>query len=339
MKVAVFSTKSYDRAFLDTANQGQHELYYYEARLEPSTAALATGCPAVCIFVNDDASPETLRVLAANGTRLIALRCTGFNNVNLAVAAELGMRVVRVTVYSPYSVAEHAVALIQALNRKIHRAYNRVREGNFSLDGLVGFDLYGKTVGVLGTGKIGRIFGQIMKGFGCTILGYDVYPAPEFEAMGGRYVELPELFASSDIISVHVPLLPTTRHIINEEAIAQMKPGVVLINPSRGALVDTEAVIEGLKSKKIGALGMDVYEHEEDLFFEDLSSEIIDDDMIGRLLMFPNVIITGHQAFLTNEAQSQIAQTTIESITDFEQNSPLKNELKPPEKAPAGTPA
>jgi D-lactate dehydrogenase len=236
-------------------------------------------------------------------------------------------------------VAEHAVALIQALNRKIHRAYNRVREGNFSLEGLVGFDLHGKTVGVLGTGKIGRIFAQIMAGFGCTLLGYDLYPSPEFEQLGGRYVELPELFASSDIISVHVPLLPTTRHIINEAAIAQMKPGVVLINPSRGALVDTEAVIEGLKTKKIGALGMDVYEHEEDLFFEDLSNEIIDDDMFERLLMFPNVIITGHQAFLTSEAQSQIAATTIESITDFEQNKPLKNELKPPEKAPTGAPA
>jgi D-lactate dehydrogenase len=336
MKVAVFSTKSYDRQFLSSANAGHgHELALYEPRLEPNTAPLAAGYPAICIFVNDDASAETLKILAANGTRLLALRCTGFNNVDLKAAAEQNIRVVRVTVYSPYSVAEHTVGMILALNRKIHRAYQRVREGNFALDGLVGFDLRGKTVGVLGTGKIGRVFAEIMRGFGCTILGYDVYPNDEFRQLGGNYVELSELYASSDVISVHVPLLPSTYHIINTDSISQMKPGVILVNPSRGGLVDTEAVIEGLKSKRIGALGMDVYEHEEDLFFEDLSNEIIKDDMFERLLMFPNVIITGHQAFLTQEAQGQIAQTTIESISDFEQGNPLKNEIKLLEKTAA----
>lgn len=331
MKVAVFSTKSYDRHFLTTTNKSHHhEFVFHETLLKPETAALAVGCPAVCIFVNDDASASTLERLAAGGTQLIALRSTGFNNVDLQAAVELGMKVVRVTVYSPFSVAEHGVALLQCLNRKIHRAYNRTREGNFTLDGLMGVDLYGRTVGVVGTGKIGRIFAKIMKhGFGCEILGYDVHHNPEFAGdLGGKYVDLPELLSQSDIISLHCPLTPENHHLIDQSAIAQMKPGVILINTSRGGLVDAEALIEGLKAKKIGALGLDVYEQESSLFFEDFSSEIIQDDVIERLLSFPNVIVTGHQAFFTQEAIQTIAETTIASITDFEQGQPLMNEIQ-----------
>jgi D-lactate dehydrogenase len=338
MKVAVFSTKSYDRQFLSDANSPHgHELIFHETPLNPASAALASGSPVVCIFVNDDASIDTLKILAAGGTRLIALRCTGFNNVNLQIAAELGMKVVRVTVYSPYSVAEHTLALLQCLNRKIHRAYNRTRDGNFTLDGLMGTDLQGLTVGIIGTGKIGRIFAKIMgQGFGCQLLGYDLYPNSEFETeLGGQYVPLTELFNQSDVISLHCPLTPENHYLINGEAIAQMKPGVILINTSRGALVDTEAVIAGLKAKQIGALGLDVYEQESDLFFEDLSCEIIQDDMIERLLSFRNVIVTGHQAFFTQEAIGTICQTTLASITEFEQGKPLSNEIKPPEKVPA----
>lgn len=331
MRVAVFSAKAYDRQFLQTAREAHlHEFVFHETLLKPETASLAAGYPAVCIFVNDDASANTLEQLAAGGTQLIALRCTGFNNVDLEVAAALGIKVVRVTVYSPFSVAEHVVALLQCLNRKIHRAYNRTREGNFTLDGLMGFDLYGRTVGVVGTGKIGRIFAKIMKnGFECEILGYDVYHNPEFEdEIGGKYVSLPELFSQSDIISLHCPLTSENHYMIDQTAISHMKPGVILINTSRGGLVDTEAVIDGLKAKKIGALGLDVYEQESNLFFEDFSSEIIQDDVIERLLSFPNVIITGHQAFFTQEAIQTISETTIASITEFEQGRPLTNEIR-----------
>ncbi len=335
MKVAVFSTKSYDRQFLTDANVDHgHELIFHETHLNPATATLADGCAAVCIFVNDEATADTLKKLAAGGTQLIALRCTGFNNVDLNVAAELGIKVVRVTVYSPYSVAEHAVALLQCLNRKIHRAYNRTRDNNFALDGLMGVDLHDRTVGIIGTGKIGQIFAKIMgQGFGCKLLGYDLYPNPTFESeLGGNYVTLPELFSQSDVISLHCPLTPENHYLINEAAIAQMKPGVMIINTSRGGLVDTEAVIAGLRSKQIGALGLDVYEQESDLFFEDLSSEIMQDDQIDRLLSFPNVTMTGHQAFFTQEAIGTIAQTTLASITEFAQGQPLSNEIKPPEK-------
>jgi D-lactate dehydrogenase len=329
MKVAVFSTKAYDRQFLAAANSdNQHDLAFLEPRLNRDTAILAAGFPAVCVFVHDQVDATTLEILASNGTRLVALRCAGFNNVDLKAAADLGITIVRVPAYSPYGVAEHAVGLILCLNRKIHRAHNRVREGNFSLDGLLGFNLNHRTVGIIGTGKIGLILGQIMKGFGCNLLAYDVYQNPELETLGGKYVELPELFAKSDIISLHCPLIPETHHLINEQAIAQMKPGMMIINTSRGALIDTQAVIEGLKSGKIGYLGVDVYEQESELFFEDLSGEIIQDDIFQRLTTFPNVLITGHQAFFTAEALSNIADTTFANITDFEQSRPCANEIR-----------
>lgn len=329
MKVAVFSTKSYDRQFLEAANANyEHELVFFEPKLDRDTAMLAAGFSAVCVFVNDELDAKTLEILASNGIRLVALRCTGFNNVDLKAAAELGITAVRVTTYSPYAVAEHAVGLILTLNRKIHRAYNRVREGNFSLEGLLGFDLRDRTVGVIGTGKIGLIFAQIMNGFGCQLLGYDMRPNPKFEELGAaKYVELAELFENADIISLHCPLTPETRHLINADAVDQMKPGVMLINTSRGALIDTQAAIKGLKSQKIGALGLDVYEQESDLFFEDLSNNIIQDDLFERLLTFPNVIVTGHQAFFTAEALRDISETTLSNITDVEQGHPCSNEI------------
>ena len=331
MKVAVFSTKPYDRQFLETANastQDIHQLSFFEARLDMATAPLAAGFPVVCAFVNDNLDAPTLKILADQGTQLIALRCTGFNNVDMQAAKDSGLKVVRVTAYSPYSVAEFALGMILSLNRKIHRAYNRTREGNFALDGLLGFDLHGRTIGVIGTGKIGLIFANLMTAFGCQILGYDPYPNPEFTKNPlCRYVPLAELFAKADIISLHCPLSPETRYIINAQAIEQMKPGVILINTSRGALIDTRAVIIGLKSKTIGALGLDVYEQEAELFFEDLSNEIIQDDTFERLLTFPNVLVTGHQAFFTEDALSDIAATTIDNITNFATNQPLTNQV------------
>ena len=334
MKVAVFSTKSYDRQFLDLENfisQAAHELVYFETRLEPKTASLAEECAAVCVFVNDDLGTKTLEILAAQGTKLIALRCTGFNNVNLKTAAKLGIKVVRVTSYSPYSVAEHAVGLILMLNRKLYRAYNRVRDDNFALDGLLGFDLRDRTVGVIGTGKIGQIFAQIMHGFGCHLLGYDAFPNENFEKIGdAKYVSLTELWERSDIISLHCPLLPETQNMIDKNAIAQMKSGVMLINTSRGKLVDTKAVIEGIKSGQIGYVGIDVYEEEEKLFFEDLSDTIIQDDTFQLLQSFSNVVITAHQAFFTENALKDISHTTIANLTDFEREKPLKNEVPTP---------
>ena len=328
MKIAVFSTKKYDRHFFETVNANyNYELVFFKPRLSESTAVLASGCPGVCVFVNDQLDRQTLKTLARNGTRLIALRCAGYNNVDLKAATELGMKVVRVPAYSPYAVAEHTIALILTLNRKTHKAYNRVREGNFSLDGLLGFDLHGRTVGIAGTGKIGRIVGKILQGFGCKILAYDLYPNAEFAASGVKYVEPLELAEKSDIITLHCPLTPETHHIINEQSINCMKPGVMLINTSRGALIDTKAIIKGLKSKKIGSLALDVYEQEENLFFEDLSNEVIEDDVFQRLLTFPNVIITGHQAFFTENALQNIAQTTLTNITDFEQGKSCPNQV------------
>jgi len=331
MKVAVFSTKSYDRRFIqleNTVSQANHEFVFFDARLEAQTASLANGFPAICVFVNDDLGTEVLEILAAQGTKLIALRCTGFNNVNLKTAAKLGIKVVRVTDYSPYSVAEHAVGLILMLNRKLYRAYNRVRDDNFALDGLLGFDLRDRTIGVVGTGKIGQIFAQIMQGFGCNILGYDVYPNPNFEKLeNAQYVSLEELWQRSDIISLHCPLFPETHHLINQETIAQMKSGVMLINTSRGKLVDTKAVIDGIKSEKIGYVGIDVYEEEDKLFFEDLSDTIIQDDTFQLLQSFPNVVITAHQGFFTENALDDIARTTITNLSDFEQGKPLQNQV------------
>jgi D-lactate dehydrogenase len=329
MKVAVFNTKPYDRDFLLTANYDhEHDLVFFEPPLDRHTAPLARGYPAVCAFVNDELDATTLEILAHNGTRFIALRCAGFNQVDLKRADELGLIVVRVPAYSPYAVAEHTVGLMLTLNRKIHRAYNRVREGNFSLNGLLGFDFHGRTVGVIGTGKIGQIVAQIMQGFGCQILAYDVQPNPACEKIGAKYVELPKLFANSDVITLHCPLTPQTHHLIDEAAIAQMKAGVMLINTSRGALLDTNAAIHGLKSQKIGALALDAYEQEADLFFEDLSNQIIHDDTFERLMTFPNVLVTAHQAFFTKEALQNIAETTLENITDIEQNRECPNQIQ-----------
>lgn len=327
MKVAFFSTKSYDRQSFEAVNVNyQHELTFFEVQLNAKTALLAAGFPAVCLFINDRADAAALDVLAAQGTRLLVLRSAGYNNVDLQQAAALGMKVVRVPAYSPYAVAEHAVALILALNRKLYKAYNRVRDDNFSLEGLLGFDLYGCTVGVVGTGKIGMVFARIMHGFGCSLLGYDAYPNPQFEAIGNaRYVLLPELLANSDIISLHCPLLPETHHLINASTIAQMKSGVMLINTSRGALIDTTAGISGIKSGKIGYLGIDVYEQEDELFFQDLSDTIVQDDTFQLLQSFPNVVITAHQGFFTRNALENIATTTLSNIADFEQDRPLQN--------------
>ncbi|MBK57649.1 2-hydroxyacid dehydrogenase [Stutzerimonas stutzeri] len=321
MRIAVFSTKPYDRTFLDQANQvHQHQLVYLDARLTVETAALASGFSGVCVFVNDKLDREVLQLLHANGTRLIALRSAGFNNVDLPEAERLEMTVVRVPAYSPHAVAEHAVALILSLNRMTFRAYNRVREGNFSLDGLLGFDLYGKTVGVIGTGKIGLIFADIMRGFGCRVLAHDPFPSADAKAFV-TYVPLEQLFEEADIISLHCPLTPETHHLIDDAAIAQMKQGVMLVNTGRGRVVDTRAVIDGLKSGKIGRLGLDVYEEEENLFFQDLSQRVISDDQFMRLTTFPNVLITGHQAFFTAEALTNIAETTLANISAFEQGS------------------
>jgi len=328
MKIAVFSTKRYDRDFLEKANASAgHQITYFDVPLEQETAALAAAYDAVCIFVNDKADAGVLEALSHGGTRLVALRCTGFNNVDLQAAARVGLKVVRVVTYSPYSVAEHAVALLLAINRKIHRAHNRTRDSNFSLDGLMGFDLHGKTVAVVGTGKIGRVFAQIMLGFGCEVIGYDKYPSPEFEALGVRYAKPGEIGARADIISLHCPLTPETHHIINADTLARAKRGALLINTSRGGLVDTEAAIEALKSGQLGGLAIDVYEQEADLFFRDLSSAIISDDVFQRLLSFPNVIVTGHQAFFTREAVSTICETTINSINEFAAGQPLSNEI------------
>jgi D-lactate dehydrogenase len=328
MKVAVFSSQSYDREFLSAANQNSdRELVFFEPRLTRETVALAAGFPVVCVFINDELGEETLRQLANQGTKLIALRSAGYNNVDLSVAKELGMTVVRVPAYSPYAVAEHAVGLILTLNRKLHKAYNRVRDDNFSLEGLLGFDLHESTVGVIGTGKIGQCFARIMKGFGCHLLAYDVHQNPDCVAMGVKYVDLPELLAASEIISLHCPLIPQTYHLINADSLQYVKSGVMLINTSRGGLIDTSAAIAGIKSGKIGYLGIDVYEQEDELFFQDLSDSIIQDDTFQLLQSFPNVVITAHQAFFTRNAMKNIAETTIANIADFEQGGVCVNQV------------
>ncbi|MDJ0962047.1 MAG: 2-hydroxyacid dehydrogenase [Acidimicrobiia bacterium] len=328
MRIAVYSTKPYDREFLaNAASETNLELDYFEARLTPSTAALADGYDAVCAFVNDDLGAAVLLRLADAGVKLIALRSAGFNHVDLDAAARLGLPVVRVPAYSPQSVAEHTVALMLALDRKIHRAHSRVREGNFALDGLLGFDIGSRTVGIVGTGKIGVAVATILRGFGCRLIGYDVAENPEAVALGVEYVSLRELWEQADIISLHAPLTPDTHHLVDAFAVATMRDGVMLINTSRGALIDTAAAIEGLKTGKIGHLGLDVYEEESDLFFEDLSDTVIQDDMFSRLLTFPNVLITGHQAFFTVEALQAIANTTIENIVAFADGRASGNEL------------
>jgi D-lactate dehydrogenase len=325
MNVAVFSTKKYDRAFLDRANAQRHELHFLEPHLDENTAALTRGRNAVCAFVNDKLDAAVLQLLADEGIRLIALRCAGFNNVDMPVAQRLGITVARVPAYSPHAVAEHTIALILALNRRLHRAYNRVREGNFALEGLLGFDLNGRTAGVIGTGKIGAVAAKILHGFGCNVLAFDPYPDEGCRSLGVRYVEMDELLSTSDIVTLHCPLTPENYHLINADALAKMKHGTMLINTSRGGLLDTRAVIDALKSGKLGHVGLDVYEEESDLFFEDLSSKILRDDIFSRLLTFPNVIITGHQGFFTRDALENIARTTIGNVTEFEENGSCTN--------------
>jgi D-lactate dehydrogenase len=328
MQVAVFSTRTYDRRFLHAANAAAgHNLAFLEPRLTSETSVLADGAGAVCAFVNDQLDAVVLGDLARRGVRLVALRCAGFNNVDLAAARDLGIAVARVPGYSPHAVAEHTLALILTLNRKTHRAYARIREGNFVLDGLLGFDLHGRTAGVVGTGRIGAQVVRILHGFGCRLLAHDPSPNPDCEALGARYVTLPELLGASDIITLHCPLTPRTRHMIDADALRQAKPGVMLINTSRGALIDTRAVIEPLKSGRIGHLGLDVYEEEADLFFEDLSQQAIQDDVFARLLTFPNVIVTGHQGFFTREALENIAGTTLANISAFESSGRAVHEV------------
>lgn len=323
MKLVLFSAKSYDRAFFTAANQtAGHELVFLEPRLTHDTCLLAQGAPAICGFVHDQLDAHVLLTLSRQGTRLIALRCAGFNNVDLEVAHQLDLIVTRVPAYSPHAVAEHSVALLLALSRKLHKAYNRVREGNFALDGLLGFELWQQVAGVIGTGKIGALVAKILRGFGCQVLAYDVVENPGLVEAGVQYVPLEELIRRSDIITLHCPLQPDTYHLINQDSLAHMKRGVVIINTSRGPLLDTEAAVHGLKSGKIGALGMDVYEEEGDLFYEDLSNRVIQDDVFSRMLTFPNVIITGHQAFFTQHAMEAIAQETLANVTAFEQGQP-----------------
>ena len=328
MKTAVFSTKPYDAKFLTAANASAgHELDFFEEKLSPHTAKLAEGHVAVCAFVNDILNARTLDILHRQNVRFVALRCAGFNQVDVRYASSLGLKITHVPAYSPYAVAEFALALVLALNRRIHRAYNRVRDGNFSIDGLLGFDLHQKTVGIVGTGKIGRVLSGLFTGFGVNLLGYDLYQNREFIELGGKYVDLETLFAESDIISLHCPLTPQTFHLIDAESVGKMKKGVMIINTSRGALVDASAVIEGLKSEQIGYLGLDVYEQEADLFYENLSERIIQDDVLQRLVTFPNVIVTSHQAYFTDRALENISNTTVANLTAFERGDTLVNEV------------
>lgn len=317
MRIAIYSSHAYERPFLEEANrEHRHELLHLDARLDATTAALAADCQVAAIFANDDASAPSLRALKAVGVQCLALRSAGFNHVDLEEAARLGLPIARVPAYSPHAVAEHAVALMLALNRKIHRAYHRVREQNFALDGLMGFDMFGKTAGIVGTGKIGAAAAQILNGFGCTLLFSDPVRNPECEPLGA-YVPLEELLARSDIVTLHCPLNPATHHMIGEAALAAMRPGAMLINTSRGGVIDTRALIVALKRGHLGAVGLDVYEEEGDLFFKDLSARPILDDVFARLVTFPNVLVTAHQGFMTREAIGAIARTTIENATGF----------------------
>lgn len=324
MTITFFSAKPYDRQFFDAANQSfGFELNYFETHLGPHIINAIERTDAVCVFVNDKLNESVLGELASKGVKVVALRCAGFNNVDLKAAKKLGIKVCRVPAYSPEAVAEHAVAMILTLNRKTHKAYNRVREQNFSLNGLLGFNLNGKTIGVLGTGNIGTCFCKIMIGFGCKVMAFDLAPNPDLERLGVSYVSKEELFACADVLSLHCPLNESTHHIINKDALGKMRKGVMLINTSRGGLIDTKSVIDSLKSRQLGYLGIDVYEQEEKLFFRDLSANIIEDDTIQRLMSFPNVLVTAHQAFFTEEALQQIAFTTMRSLDELLNNRPL----------------
>lgn len=322
MKVAFYSTKEYDKEFFKRA-QGGHEFLFFKNSLSSETAPLANGCEAVCVFVNDELTRDVLMRLKHEGVKLVALRCAGFNNVDLEAAEEFGIKVARVPAYSPHAVAEHAVAMLLTLNRKTHRAYNRVREGNFELHGLMGFDLVNKTVGIFGTGKIGLAFAKIMKGFGCRVLVYDPFPCEE--AKQYELVDQEQIYAECDVVSLHCPLLESTYHLYNEETFKKSKPGFTLINTGRGALVDASSAITALKMGQLGYLAMDVYEEERDYFFADQSSGIIQDDVLMRLMTFHNVLITGHQAFFTTEAMEGIVNTTMTNINAFEAGEELVN--------------
>jgi D-lactate dehydrogenase len=328
VRVGVFSTKRYDRESLSAANQGgRHQLEFLETRLTGETASIAARYPAVCVFVNDRVDAGVVSALAAGETRLVALRCAGFNNVDLQAAGQAGIAVVRVPAYSPFAVAEHTLALILTLKRKIHRSINRVREGNFSLEGLLGTELHGSTVGIVGTGRIGATVARVLSGFGVTLLAFDVHRDPGCEALGVRYVGVDELLRASDVVTLHCPLTPETRHLLNAERLASMRPDALVVNTSRGALIDTPAIVAALKAGRLRGLAIDVYEEEDRLFFEDHSAEVMQDDTLARLLTLPNVVVTGHQAFFTDKALSEIARTTLDNITAFEQGGPLPNRL------------
>ncbi len=338
MTVAFYDTKPYDREYFErTAEAGRLRRQFHEFRLTSETAASVDGAQGVCVFVNDRLDASCLKQLHDSGVRVVALRCAGFNNVDLPAAKSLGLSVIRVPAYSPHAVAEHAVALLLALNRKIHRAYNRVREHNFSLSGLVGFDLHGKTVGVVGTGKIGKIAAQIFRGFGTEVLAYDPFPSLDWAATQQvRYTDLGNLLAESHVVSLHLPLTPQSRYLLNAETVAQMRNGAYLVNTSRGKLVDTGALLDALKAGRLGGVALDVYEEEEGIFFEDHSSEILLDDELSRLLTFPNVLITSHQAFLTAEALSEIARVTTTNLVRFSEGQPFLPEsiLASPDASP-----
>ncbi|MDF1657812.1 MAG: 2-hydroxyacid dehydrogenase [Verrucomicrobiales bacterium] len=316
MKVAFYDAKPYDEEFFNRQINGSElEFAYHDFRLRKSTAVTAKGADAACVFVNDEVDRACLEALSENGVRLVALRCAGFNNVDHHAAAEIGIAVVRVPAYSPHAVAEHAIALLSTLNRRLHRAYNRVRELNFSLNGLVGIDLHGKTIGIIGTGKIGKLTAQIFRGFGCRVLAYDLFPDEAWAVdFGIRYKELDEIYTECDVISLHTPLTPETHHMINKESVARMKKHPIIINTSRGKLIDTTAVISALKERKLRGVALDVYEIEEGVFFEDLSHDVLHDDELARLLTFNNVLITSHQGFLTEEALSEISRVTCENL-------------------------
>ena len=328
MKVTFFSTQPYDKSFFEIHNKKfGFDLHFFDIALNEQTVHLIDKTDAVCVFVNDRVTESVIQGLVSKGVRIIALRCAGFNNVDLKAANSSQVKVVRVPAYSPHAVAEHAVAMIMALNRKTHKAYNRIREQNFSLNGLMGFDLYGKTVGVVGTGNIGQVFCQIMLGFGCRVIAFDVKEQDSMKAAGVKYVSLNELLTSSDIISLHCPLNDSTRYIIGDSNIELIKKGCMLINTSRGGLINTKSVIKALKTGQLCALGIDVYEQEETLFFRDLSATIVEDDLITRLMSFPNVLISAHQGFFTAEAMDQIAETTLNNLREFSSGEPLTNEV------------
>ncbi|PNU03111.1 2-hydroxyacid dehydrogenase [Novosphingobium guangzhouense] len=329
MRIVVYGTRSYDRTFLGAANALHgFELQFIDAPLTLSTVRLAEGFDAVCVFVNDTADRPVMDALAQAGVRIVALRCAGYNNVDLAAAADNGIAVVRVPAYSPHAVAEYTVGLLLSLDRKIHRGWSRTRENNFALDGLVGRNLHGRVVGVIGTGQIGALVARSLHlGFGCDVLASDIVADPALKEIGVRYVDRDVLLREAEIVTLHCPLTPDTHHLINAQVLAAARPGLVIVNTSRGALIDTVALIEALKQRRVGGVALDVYEQEAGVFFDDLSSEIIDDDMLQRLLTFPNVLMTGHQAFLTEEALSAIAQTTLQSLNDFAAGRQLTNRI------------